>query len=358
MNDSNFQEDEILLHLSHRPRYFIDGLISVDELTEFTFAALRPECPSALGRLDNLPLEVLHECLKYLDLRSLRYLACVSRRSKAVVDSLPIYKFVVETAGHTFQVLNQARVLDRHSITTLYVALRSEECFSCGLFGAFLLLLSAERCCLLCLMINQSHWMISLPLAKECFGFTKQQLNQLPVMWSIPRKYGIMRSISRQKPMRLTTVAAAKELALEVHGLIEAIATKFPLDRVPTSQKVDMLNWLRQAPLPPMSQDPLTINEPEERILDDFCGMGAIPFPSSRLNQEVEWGHWCRGCEFTYEDYELEGMDSATLARLVPEGRVLGRMQNRGWSRADFLNHAKFCHSATTVISQKWIGSS
>ncbi|KAF1952920.1 F-box domain-containing protein [Byssothecium circinans] len=350
MTEGNFSDDEIFLSLAHRPRYIIDGVISVDESTKLVFTTIQRECRSPLGKLDNLPLEVLHESFRYLDLQSLLRLSCVSLRGKAVVESLPVYRDLAKSAGHTFEILNRARILSLHSVTTLHAALHSERCISCCAYGAFLLLLSAERCCFLCLVVNQSLWMISLPLAQECFGLTKQQLKALPIMWSIPGKYCVPRSKSRQRSIRLTGVKAAKELALKVHGSLEALAMKYPLNPLDLPPfKIDMLTWYRQAPLCPLSQDPHTINDVGVRPDDGFCGMGAIPFPSL-LNGGTEQGLWCQGCELTYEEYAIEGMDLTTLSRLVPQGchakHFLLRMQYRAWSKADFLQHAKHYHLA------------
>ncbi|KAF2271828.1 F-box domain-containing protein [Westerdykella ornata] len=360
MTERNFSDDEIFLYLSHRPHYILDGVISVDESTKLVFTTIQRECRSTLGQLDNLPLEILHESFRYLDLQSLSRLSRVSLRGKAVVESLPVYRDLAKSAGHTFEILNRARILSLHSVTTLHAALYTERCISCGAYGAFLLLLSAERCCFLCLVVNQSLWMLPLPAARECFGLTKQQLKALPIMWSIPGKYCVPRSKSRQRSIRLTSVKAAKELALKVHGSIEALEMKHPLDpQAHPAFKTDMLTWYRQAPLCPLSQDPLTINDVGIRPDNVFGGMGAIPFPSL-LNGGTEQGLWCRGCEMTYDTYMIEGLDVSTLSRLVPQGcpadLFLLRVQYRAWSKAGFLQHAKHCHSAAAVISQRWIG--
>ena len=87
MTSSSIQEKDVFLHLSHRPRYIIDGFISVDESVGCELSNLRSEFISALGRLDNLPLEVLHESLKYLDVKSLRCLASVSRRGESTEEA-------------------------------------------------------------------------------------------------------------------------------------------------------------------------------------------------------------------------------------------------------------------------------
>ncbi|KAF2802824.1 uncharacterized protein BDZ99DRAFT_454540 [Mytilinidion resinicola] len=363
MTESNFLDDDIYLHLSHRPRYILNGVISIDDSTKPASTIIQRECRSSLGQLDNLPLEILHESLTYLDLQSLWRLSRVSLRGKAIVESLREHRNLVTSAGYTFEILNRARILGLHSVTTLYAALYSKRCISCDAYGPFLLLLSAERCCFGCLAVNQSLWMISLPLVGECFGLTKQQLRALPIMRSIPGKYRVAHSVSHQRSIRLTTVKAAKELALKVHGSLEALATKFPLDarNIATVNKLDTLTWYRQAELRPLSHDPLTIKDVGIRPRDNFCGMGAIPFPSL-LKNGTEQGLWCRGCEFTYKTgVAIEEMDPSTLSGLVPQGcdadQFLLRIQYRAWSKADFLQHAKHCHSTAAVISQKWIGS-
>jgi hypothetical protein len=86
----------------------------------------------------------------------------------------------------------------------------------------------------------------------------------------------------------------------------------------------------------PLSQDPLTVKNVRIRPDDKFCGMGAIPFPSI-LNGSTEQALWCRGCEFTYEEHAIEGMDFSTWSRLVPHGypadQYLEKIQYRAGSK-------------------------
>ncbi|KAF2488641.1 hypothetical protein BU16DRAFT_623379 [Lophium mytilinum] len=354
-NTMFLQDADILLHLSYQPRHILDAVISVDESAKLSSTTVHRD--SSLGRLDTLPLEVLHESLAYLDLQSLRYLSRVSLRGKAVVESLKEYGKIARVAAYTFKILTQAKILDLHSISTLCVALCSNRCLSCGEYGAFLILLSAERCCFACLIDNQSLWMISLPLARHSFDLTKEQVKALPVMWSIPGRYG---DVFHQRSMAFSTVKAAKELALMVHRLPNISATTY-LSTLPAN----LFEWYRQAPLDLLSQDPLTTTDEAIRPFDKFSGMGAMPFPSLVSGStEAEHGLWCRGCEVTYHDSAIEKMDNSTLSELIPVGyhvdhidRFLFRMKYRAWSKADFLQHAKHCYSATKVISQERTGS-
>lgn len=191
-----------------------------------------------------LSLEVLYESLGYLDLQSLLRLSRVSLCGKAIVESLPVNRSLAKSAGHTFEILNRADILGLHFVTMLYAALHAERCISCDAYRAFLLLLTAERCCFVCLVANQSLWTISLPLAGECFDLTKQQLKVLPVMWSMPEKYHVPHNKNCQRSIRFTNVKATKQLALKVHGSLEALEMYYPLgpEDFPTL-KFDVLTW-------------------------------------------------------------------------------------------------------------------
>jgi hypothetical protein len=180
--------------------------------------------------------------------------------------------------------------------------------------------------------------MISLPTVKRCFGLTERQMKVLHFMWSIPRLQSI----------RLTTVKAAKELVLKKHGSLEAWKRKHQLNpKGFPSYKFDLRNWYRQAPLHQLSYDPYASNEAGIRPHDPYDGMGAVHFPSA-VNSRIEQGYWCRECRDACAEYELDELDFDAFSRLVPPNsdprQYLRRLQDRAWSRADFIQHAKLCH--------------
>ncbi|KAF2434364.1 F-box domain-containing protein [Tothia fuscella] len=355
----HFSEDDIFAHLAHRPHYILDSVISLDESAHLSFMGLqnRHFCP--LGDLGKLPLEILHESLGYLDLQSISRLSRVSWRGQAVVGSLVAHRDLVKSASHTFKALSRAGILALHSVTVLHGALQSENCSSCGAYGAFLLLLSAERCCYVCLAYNQSQWMISAPSALASFGLTKPQLKALPSLRSIPGKYCISPRRSRQRSVQLFSVRAVKELALKILGSLEALEEKYPLNYWDhSSSKLDKMRCYRQAPLLPFAPNLLASLQAANRYNDEYGGMGTIPFPSM-LEGVTQQGLWCRGCELTSENYNVGELDADTLSQLIPHGCHAGRfllnMQYRAWSEEAFLQHAKHCHSAASVISQRWM---
>ena len=190
MTSSTFSEDELLSHLACRPKHVLDRVIPSDESAKPSFSKIERKAQSSLGSLGNLPLELLHITFSHLDLRSLSRLSRVSLLGKIVVESIPAYKCLLMSAGHIFRILSRTRVITLHSTAALYVTLRSDRCVSCGKYGAFLLLLSCERCCRACLSHNQSLWMITRSFARDCFQLTKEEVKTLPTMRSIPGSYG------------------------------------------------------------------------------------------------------------------------------------------------------------------------
>ena len=143
--------------------------------------------PKSLGRLLAFPLEVLLECVGYLDPLSVAAFAKVSFYGRAVVADHLGFKAVADYAGYTFIILRQARILNLHSVNALHAALHDEPlCVSCGAFGPYVLLLTLERCCPVCLRVNPSLQMISATAAEHCFALLSGDTRTLPTMFSHP----------------------------------------------------------------------------------------------------------------------------------------------------------------------------
>jgi hypothetical protein len=121
------------------------------------FTSIHRKRQSSLGQLDSIPLELLHECLAYLDIVSLQRLFRVSLHGNLVAGSLPLLKKLAQATRNALDVLSKARLLGLHSINTLYAALQSDRCISCGSYGPFLLLLPAQRCCYPRLVVNHRY---------------------------------------------------------------------------------------------------------------------------------------------------------------------------------------------------------
>ncbi|KAF2430640.1 F-box domain-containing protein [Tothia fuscella] len=360
MASNNFSKENLISHLSHRPRYILRGHISIGDDVKLPISKVQREPQSSLGLLDDLSLELLHAILNYLDLQSLSRVVRVSLGGKAIVESLPAYRDIACAAGYIFQTLSDTRLISVHSAATLQAALHSDRCISCGQYGAFLFLLSAERCCFACFSYNPSLWLISLAFARNCFNLTRQQIKDLPTLRSIPGKYYVRRNISRLRPIKLTSVKATKELAIKVHGGVDVMSISQATESLTaTNRRPPNAIWYHNAPLKPYSQDILTVKGIGDAPTDEFGGMGSIAFPSMS-GSVIENGLWCRGCERTFELFRGQQIDRDVVSRLVPPGcdafQFLNSLQYRARSEADFLEHAQHCYSASEVITKQWVG--
>jgi hypothetical protein len=307
---------------------------------------------SSIGLLDILPVELLQHTLHMLDFQSLSYLSRVSLQGNEVVRSLLAYRNLMEHAPHTLAALGQTRLISLHSANALYGTLLSEQCISCGEYGPFLFLPTCERCCYECLCGNQSLWVIPTALARKCFDLTLSQLKRLPIMRSIPGVYFVGHRISRQRQFNLTSVKAAKELGIMIHGSTENMAETLTAKRSGgiAEKEYHTFRWLQDAPLQALCQDlsrlPTEGNVPN----DDCCGMASIPFPSLLQNNTLENGLWCRGCDRTFERYRFRQLAPNMVSDLVPPGcnafRIFLGMHRRARSNAGFLEHITHCHGA------------
>jgi hypothetical protein len=307
---------------------------------------------ASIGLLNILPVELLQFTLHMLDFRSLSHLSRVSLQGNEVVRSLPAYRNLMEHAPHALAALGYTGLISLHSANALYGTLLSEQCISCGEYGAFLFLPTCERCCYECLCSNQSLWVIPTTLARKCFDLTLSQLKRLPIMRSIPGVYFVEHRISRQRQLKLTSVKAAKELGIMIHGSTENMAETLAArrSRGMTEKEYHTFRWLQDAPLQPPCQDlsrlPTEGNVPN----DDCCGMASVPFPSLLQNNNLENGLWCRGCDRTFERYRFRQLATNVVSDLVPPScdafRIFLAMQRRARSNTGFLEHIKHCHGA------------
>ncbi|KAH6723475.1 F-box domain-containing protein [Leptodontidium sp. MPI-SDFR-AT-0119] len=300
--------DQCISRLSCRPRHILNGMISISEAAKPS-AIKRDASSSSIGLLDILPVEF-----------SLSHLSRVSLQGNEVVRSLPAYRSLMEHAPHALAALGRTRLISLHSANALYGTLLSEQCISCGEYGAFLFLPTCERCCYECLCRNQSLWVIPTTLARKCFDLTLSQLKRLPIMRSVPGSYFVGHTISRQRQLKLTSVKAAKELGIMIHGSTENMAETLTARRSGgmTEKEYHTFRWLQDAPLHPPGQD-----------------LSRLPTEGNR--------------------YRFKQLAPTVVSDLVPPGcdafRIFLGMQRRARSHAGFLDHITHCHGAR----ENWI---
>lgn len=199
------QDTDFAQRLSHHPYHIYEAVISPSDLPKWKFSTIKTDRSSSLGKFDDLPLELLHECIIHMDLLSLLRLSRVSSRGTAVVIALrPLQTWL--TAVDTLPtLLAKAHILALHSLSTLNAALHSKQCASCSAYSTFLHLLSAQRCYFTCLRVNQSLWVISLPKGQ------KMPRPLRPPSELIAHNAEHLRRLQRAQPKQAQALKAANE---------------------------------------------------------------------------------------------------------------------------------------------------
>lgn len=175
---------------SWRPRHIVEGMIKIP--TPPASSGVERAATSPLGALDWLPLELLHTIVSLLDLKTLPHVKRTCLRGINIIDSLPEFRDLMHHAPRAMAALGSTRLIHHFSAQQLHTALRSSVCVSCGAYGAFFFLSTAERRCYGCLRKNQGLWMMSASQAKSCSSLSPAELRQLPIMRSLPGKYSVV----------------------------------------------------------------------------------------------------------------------------------------------------------------------
>ena len=342
-------DDQILQRVAARSPFANNRNISTPVSVEWRISRVERNSTASLQRLDSLPLELLHQCVEYLDLASIRNFSQVSLRANSIVHSLRKLAILLKIASIAIDVLVQTETIKLHSLDSLYTALHITACVSCGCYGPYLHIFSGERCCQTCFELNQSLWMISLQTAKECFGLTNQQSKALPVMRTIPGLYHLYHPPRiHNKIVHLTSVRAAKELAIRINGPIDDTDINPPFNQfIMRYLKLALWMWYLKATLQPLSEEQHLSFVEALKPQDPYFGMGGVHF-ASVVNRRIELGWWCRTCQEVFQKFIHHKLEPDVLARLVPEGRRAKRylevMASRAWSEAAIIEHAKRTH--------------
>lgn len=354
-------------YLGYEPRHIIDGMITISD-------PARPPTlphdgrPTSLGTLDKLPLEALQKILNNLDFQSLSRISQVSSRGRVIVESLPAYRELMHHAPDTLKALAMTKLIDAHSVGTLYAALQSRKCVSCNEFAAFLFLPRCERCCHTCLDSNQTFRVIPISRVTEAFNLTPSQLKGAPIMRLIPGDYGFgdhsddghWLMLVRRRRLRLVTVEAARQIALNVHGSVEKVMELFERDerRNPGISRFASARDLMESLSCPPRAGPFV----SERHCDGWYGLATIFFPYVRPNAVPERVHLCRGCAWLYaraKDNTLPP-DFVMSRAMIPEGlpddtTVLDALHATTFQArptTEFLEHITRCYGAMRLSIQ------
>lgn len=278
---------------------------------------------ASIGRFNELPLDVTQSVLSNFDLSTLTLLRSISRHTKFLVDSLPAYQKIVTYSPNALRALLSTHAAQYFTLTDLHSALRTQDCFLCGRFGAFLYLLECRRCCWQCLTSVEDLLPISKAAAELLYHFDEQTMANIPTLLNIPGFYGQgHRRLPQMKSkggvrVALISYGTARK-AREKSRVREALTDDY--EKAKLESRIAIHGPVSQdlmRDMDCMNYDPAGYNAGYGLEPQRF--MAAVRFPTLIPRSDaVEWGLSCLGClekaedgdeeRFWNEQYTMDGM--------------------------------------------------
>lgn len=349
MSQRGTETEALVARLSHRPENLIQAMITIGDPPGPLVTLHTQDRLSSVGALDRLPTEILQELLNHLDVRSLLRFSQTCYRANGLVGSLSSYRNLLNHAPDALAALSRTKIIHWHSISQLHTVLRSPRCETCPGYGAFLFLPTCDRVCWQCLQFRKERLVVLRVIAGKALGLTEEDQKLLPLMRTIPGRYGI-RQLEYDQTIspNLVAVVHAMELAISRYGSWERV--RETLSEQVTTGKGGFSSKQLQALL--RSDDYFDADLVPRRgtsLVGRYFGRASILFPSLTRSDQVEYGHWCRGCKW------ISDQRDPTIDQIVDDHanpyRELLRMERTAYSLDEFLRHIEHCHGAQTLLS-------
>ena len=280
-----------------------------------------------MGTLPALPLEITYLILSLLDLRSLTDLRAISWGSRALVDSLPQYKAIIQHVPQALRAFLSTNMAIHYTVLDLFEALCTQPCFCCGQFAPLLDLFTCHRYCLTCVIDSDDLLSMPVSTAKRDFHLNLKTIRALPLCLSLPGQYTESER-TYQKRITLGRVQSILAARTAQQDCYTASCRRHE------QQDTPVLQSSLQGP---------TLEQVHQR----WDGHGQNPYrfmPMIRvpaLDQragKLEWGVSCQGCRLGPRDQDRGYHDWNTL-----------------YSAAGFLEHLQKCEvsqAARRVLSE------
>ena len=183
------------------------------------------------GRLEALPVEILHMILVWLDLQSLTLLRSVSRSLRSHIDALYQYKNIVKYAPDSLRMALSTGIGSWISCQSLHYALCYQECECCGRFGSLLYMLTCSRVCYVCIQRSDRFLPLTPNHARIAYGLKRKTAKGLPTVLTLPGVYSLDEKTRRGR-CRMVDRTMSSEAGIRLHGhskqRMEAYVTDLP----------------------------------------------------------------------------------------------------------------------------------
>ncbi|KAH7311916.1 hypothetical protein BKA65DRAFT_157505 [Rhexocercosporidium sp. MPI-PUGE-AT-0058] len=197
--------------------YSLDRHCPLDnQKKRFKLAVGTPQCGSVLkSRLQDLPIELYHNCLQYLDIGTITTLRRVSQTTRSAIDSLFQYQELYEHAPNALRACLRTGIAPHIPLLRLHRALTTMECHFCKTsetpsikFSSYLSLHTGYRTCLFCIrnnpLLKSTEFKSIMPLCTN--PRTSIQMTHLPTLRTIIGVYNTPLESRHRPPPPATLV--------------------------------------------------------------------------------------------------------------------------------------------------------
>lgn len=261
-------------------------------------AAFSTSPTAELGTLDRLPAELISMVLRTLDIRSFFHFRQVNRRARLISTGLREYELVSKHGLEGLGGLLRAELAHCFAIEDLYRSLVTDKCSTCGGFGGFLFLFTAERCCFDCLRSSAHYRVLSISAFAKLLHISPSRLKRLSTglsLRTVPGIYNMMETPAK-RPKHLIFEEKTTQTLLAIRVIKEDAAQKLRSRKEKSDQRY----------------------------------MVATAYPSYSLkNAKIERGVSCKGCQVRFELLRTDSKD-----------------RDRTFSTQAFLSHFSQCVEA------------
>ncbi|KAL7799809.1 hypothetical protein V8C37DRAFT_365537 [Trichoderma ceciliae] len=263
-----------------------------------------------LGAFDQLPVELLFQTLRHMDMQSLFNLRQVNLRARQAIDTLKEYKAVVSLGLTAYCALLRMKLASHVTLLDFYRVLCSKNCAFCGKFGGFVFLPAWIRCCFECIQEDPETRMVTVAEVRRLFRLSRAELSQQRSFQTLPGiyttgLYAMEKSYQRNRVKLVPYFPAMKEFG----------------DRLETGVARPQ-------------------HQPFWDPIHNFMASCELPYYDPRT-QVVEHGISCAGCERTATAQAV-----GQAAPTATDDRLDFRPWDKVFSRENFLKHFKICAQA------------
>ncbi|GAW20356.1 hypothetical protein ANO14919_098610 [Xylariales sp. No.14919] len=218
-----------------------------------------------LGTLGRLPIELIFLILNELDIRSFFRFRQVNRKARVIATDVREYSLVSRHGLEGLRGLLRGGLAPFFTVRSLYRALITDKCATCGAFGGYLFLFTVQRCCFDCLQSQARYRVLPLlgidELAKVCLIYGSGK-----ILRTVPGSYSMV-GRPTTRPNYLIAASKATEILLAIRAIGEHTVHKLRLR--------------------------------EEKQGQRFMAATAYPYYSLE-DTRVEHGVSCKGCQVRY----------------------------------------------------------